>query len=491
MTTPGDGAERVPSASARPDWCRADSIALAAALGLGLATALALPFLTYDSWAWMVWARELSSLSMDASAGPSVKPLPVLLAAPVARFGDAGPILWLTISRASFLLCGWAAWRLGNILADRLAGAIAAVGLLLCPLLLQSAISGYAEAPEVLLLLVAIGALVGRRSQTALVALALAGLVRPEVWLYLSPIAFVLARSGSIGRARAAAISLASPAVWLVMGWLATGSPTAVVSEAISIAPPGVFEFAAKAVSLLPLPVLTIPGVALACVFAVVERNRTVGLILAAGFSWVAIFSLKVAFDFAGNPRYLLPAVAILVVCSGWGVSRTVAALPSEELRRPVRLACFAGLAIATGLLFVSNVRPGGKPRSMVELADARVKALDSLDRAIASVGGRDAVLARERPLMLNIPTRTALAWKLDVPIGRVATVWPNTLASGIKRPAFAFEASTNDAGESLGLPDGVPSVELRRVGAWRVLLVPGPDSPALHNARETATLER
>ncbi|MCX6388629.1 MAG: hypothetical protein NTX07_07870, partial [Solirubrobacterales bacterium] len=100
--------------------CKADAIVVALALALGLASALALPFLTYDSWAWMIWARELTSLSMDASAGPSMKPLPVLFAAPLARFGDLGPLAWLTIARASFLVCPWAALRLGAILADRL-----------------------------------------------------------------------------------------------------------------------------------------------------------------------------------------------------------------------------------------------------------------------------------------------------------------------------------------------------------------------------------
>ena len=57
-------------------------IAVCVVLG---ALSLALPSeASYDPWAWLVWGRELAHLNLDTTAGPSWKPLPVLVTALVA-----------------------------------------------------------------------------------------------------------------------------------------------------------------------------------------------------------------------------------------------------------------------------------------------------------------------------------------------------------------------------------------------------------------------
>src|SRR5688500_17672941 len=55
---------------------------------------------SYDPWAWLIWGRELASGSLDTTAGPAWKPLPVLVTALLAPF-DAAPELWLLLARAA------------------------------------------------------------------------------------------------------------------------------------------------------------------------------------------------------------------------------------------------------------------------------------------------------------------------------------------------------------------------------------------------------
>jgi hypothetical protein len=96
----------------------APALAVGAALVLA-AVSLALPYFpVYDPWAWLVWGRELAHWSLETSGGPSWKPLPVLIDAPLSLLGDAAPDGWLLIARA-----GWiCAPLLAGLLAARLSG---------------------------------------------------------------------------------------------------------------------------------------------------------------------------------------------------------------------------------------------------------------------------------------------------------------------------------------------------------------------------------
>lgn len=49
---------------------------------------LMLPYApTYDAWAWIVWGREVASLDLETTRGPSWKPLPVVFTTLFAPFG--------------------------------------------------------------------------------------------------------------------------------------------------------------------------------------------------------------------------------------------------------------------------------------------------------------------------------------------------------------------------------------------------------------------
>src|SRR3954465_8084033 len=104
---------------------RAWPVALGAALLAGFAS-LALPAtLGYDAWAWTVWGRELAHLDLATTAGPSFKPLPVLVLAPVSVLGGAAPVVWMAAMRACAVGSLLLAYRLAARVAGPVAGAAA------------------------------------------------------------------------------------------------------------------------------------------------------------------------------------------------------------------------------------------------------------------------------------------------------------------------------------------------------------------------------
>ena len=85
----------------------------------------------YDAWAWMVWGRELAHLELATTGGPSFKPLPVIVVAPLSILGGAAPAVWLAGMRACAFASLMLAYRLGARLAGPTAGAVAVLGLAL------------------------------------------------------------------------------------------------------------------------------------------------------------------------------------------------------------------------------------------------------------------------------------------------------------------------------------------------------------------------
>ena len=88
---------------------------------------------SYDPWAWIVWGHELATHASGfaTNGGSAWKPLPVAFTTIFGSFGAAAPKLGLITARAAGLLALVAAYRLGARLAGSLAGAIAAIALLL------------------------------------------------------------------------------------------------------------------------------------------------------------------------------------------------------------------------------------------------------------------------------------------------------------------------------------------------------------------------
>ena len=185
-----------------------------------LATAsLLLPAsLTYDPWAWLVWGRNVADLDLNVGTAPSWKPLPVLFTTVFSFAGDAAPELWLVVSRTGALLAvGMAArlaarWSPGRL--RWLAGATAAVGLLLVHEYLRRTAVGNVEPLMVAFGLLAIERHLDGHRRQALVLGVLAGLVRPEVWPFLGAYAVYLWLADRGARVVTASALAAIPLLW-------------------------------------------------------------------------------------------------------------------------------------------------------------------------------------------------------------------------------------------------------------------------------------
>nr|MBA2764839.1 hypothetical protein [Thermoleophilaceae bacterium] len=212
--------------------------ALAVCGGLAVLSLL-LPFApAYDSWSWLVWGRELASLSLDTAAGPSWKPLPVLIAAPFSIFGDAAVALWLVVARTAWLMALVLGFRVAGSLLGRavgrparvMGGLVAALSIALLddpetPWLRHFG-HGLSEPLLVALLFLAVDRHLGSRPGQALAALALAGLVRPETWVLSAAYLVVcLWRTRPALRGWGAFAVGLGPLLWFAGDLLGSGDP--------------------------------------------------------------------------------------------------------------------------------------------------------------------------------------------------------------------------------------------------------------------------
>jgi hypothetical protein len=274
----------------------------ASALSALAVAALSLLFqraLAFDPEAWVVWGRETWALAIDTSAGPSWKPLPVLVTAPLAAAGDAAPWLWLVVARAGALLALAGLWRLGG----RLAAALAA----LSPWWLFNGALGNAEPLLVALVAWAVVAHERDRRDVAFALGCAAALLRVEVWPFLALYAG-LARPAPWRVLVAAGAGVL--ALWVVPDLLSSDLRSLTgATKGASEGSAGTEAFPFGAVWADTLDAVG-PAVLLA---ALLTPRRTWA---AAGFAWVALVAVMAQAGFAGNPRYLIPGLAALALAA-------------------------------------------------------------------------------------------------------------------------------------------------------------------------------
>ncbi|MBA2505287.1 MAG: hypothetical protein H0V29_04995, partial [Thermoleophilaceae bacterium] len=162
-----------------------------------------------------MWGREIGSLDLDTSAGPSWKPLPVFLTTPFSAFGDeAGAWLWLAFARFSALAAVAGVAELVRREAGRGGAALVAALVVLSPWWFFNGTLGNSE--PLLVALIAWAAVAHRADRVPL-ALGLgfaAALLRPEVWPFLLGYVVWLERRGSVSRGTIAAGGVALLALW-------------------------------------------------------------------------------------------------------------------------------------------------------------------------------------------------------------------------------------------------------------------------------------
>ena len=385
--------------------------AFAACLALAAASLLLAAEPVYDAWAWLVWGRELTGLQLDAVTGPAWKPLPVLLAAPISLAGGAAPELWLALVRAAWLasvaLAAELAWTLsaGRPPARRAAGALFAAA---CVVLLADPVTtwsrqvagGMSEPLLVALVLGAARAAVGGRPRVAIALGALAALVRPEAFVLLVAYAAWAARRDARARPAAIAAAIAVPALWLAPE-LVLERGSAARAQTDTGNPLEALGWA------LWLPLAAAWPLALAAL-----GDRRARALAAGALAWIAIVAAMTLAGFAGLPRFMAPAAALVGVLGGAG-------LAALQRRPPPALGALLALALAVMLVDLP-----GRAADTVRGWTSAARISDSHDRLrdLARPLGRDRLLACGKLATTDVLVRTALAWELDTALGDVVS---------------------------------------------------------------------
>jgi hypothetical protein len=443
-------------------------LVVGAVLVAGALTLLVPATLGYDAWAWTVWGRQLAHLDLDTTAGPSFKPLPVLVLAPLSVLGGAAPAVWMALMRACAIGSLLLAYRLGARLAGPLAGAVAAVSLALSADLYRTALLGSAEPALIALTLGAIDRHLDGRRDHALVLVAVAGLIRPEAWVLLAGYGvFVWLREPRL-RVLAVVAVVLPPALWLGLDWIGSGDPlhassTATEATEGSAARASVpaLEVVRRAADAIIGPTLVLAAVGVALAWR--RRDRRVLSLAALALSWIAVVAIMAEAGFTGTRRYLAAPAAALCVVAGVGLAWLL-----EEVReRRMRLA--AAGAIAALALVPAFVRAREEARTL-SVARSQADQLAELRRAVDRAGGRAAVLRAGRPA-INPWLQTALAWELRAPLDGIQPTWSSSRRHPHwAPPALVFRAPARLAGPRPALPRGAIARVVARAGRWRVL---------------------
>jgi hypothetical protein len=405
---------------------------------------------SYDPWAWLVWGRELAHGGLDTTGGPSWKPLPVAFTTLVARLEglDEGlPVaLWMVVARAGALLALAMAFRLASRLAGgglpgAIGGAVAAVALVLTPDWFQFTAHG-SEAPiAVALMLWAIERQLDGRPGQVVVLGTLASLLRPELFPFLALYGLWAWRAEPRLRPLLAGVVVLLPAAWILPEWIGSGNPLDGGKQARSEpvwslshaehswlrALERVHNHAGLAPELLAV---------IALVWALVRRCWAVVALGAAAMAEVAVYMAMTESGFSGNPRYVLPALAVASVLAGVGAAVLVesGAGLAGWLARPRRLVFSrpallprlaggaAGLAVVAALGTSFLQERGGQLRSEARQVERRMDIHRDLARAVDKVGGPDAIAATGTATA-NRALHSRLAWELGVPMDLVESV--------------------------------------------------------------------
>jgi hypothetical protein len=308
------------------------------------------------------------------------------------------------------------------------------VALFLSPDWFQFAAHG-SEAPiAVAFMLWAIERHLDGRPAQALVLGTLACLLRPELVPFLGVYGLWVWRAEPRLRKLVAGAFVLLPVLWVGPEWIGSGMPLDGGAQARS--EPGWSLSLADRPWLralervhnhagLPLELLA----ALAIAVALIPRQVAVLTLAGAALAEVALFVAMTQAGFSGNPRYVLPAIALAAVLAGVGASRLAHAgswlveksahIDQNSTSRP-RGPALTGLVAAVSVLFV--VAHGFADRRVQRLdyeahqVEERMQIHADVARAVQALGGAGAIKAIGWSTS-NRALQTRLAWELGVPM--------------------------------------------------------------------------
>ncbi|HEY6731358.1 MAG TPA: hypothetical protein VI039_10060 [Solirubrobacterales bacterium] len=453
--------------------------AVAVAIALA-AVSLALPFFpVYDPWAWLVWGRELLQGNFETAAGPSWKPLPVLIDAPLSLLGGAAPQAWLLVARGGWicapLLAGLLAARLSGketgrwrwVAAAIAAGSVALTADSFTPPLRQFT-GGLSEPLLVALILGAIWAALDERPAVVLGLGAAASLLRPECWPFLAVWAFYATRGRPRLRATAGGLAILIPLAWFVPDIVGAGNPLegGETARAGGLELRDAFEVLGRALA-APLAAAWV-GVALLLWRECDDLDRPLAILLAGAGAWILLVAVMAIGGFAGLPRFLAPASAVIAIVGAVGIARagastfTGSAGPFNRYANQKTGGPYArslrGLVTVALVLAVVGVgwRLGQLPGDL-EVVERQTSSIEDLFDLVEETGGAQLLACQGHVRMTQVRQQTALAWKLDEPIASVPIR---------RKPRYGVALSTKP------LPKGLV---IARAGEWRATRFPCP----------------
>lgn len=386
-------------------------------LGGALSVLIFHPAPIYDPAAWMVWAAELVHRRPGLAAGPSWKPLPVIVTAPATIISwQFAFLFWLWIVRSATIATSVLLWRFASSRGGPVAGAIAAFAPFLFADWVQLMLGGGSEP---VLMAAALGAVAAHRARMRHLAIALgvaAGLLRPEVWLFLGAYGIWLLRDDF----RRWLLPLAAGAVAELVGWFAipaiAGSDPFQASEHARIHEDNVVptsEFLQRTWEAMPWQLWTLAAIGI--VLAIRARDRLLILFAASAGAWIATVGVMTAFGFSGIGRYSLPAMVVLCIHAGTGATGVVA---SAGPRTAFRAIAAAGAALLVVTAVIVSAESSWNRFDKVREID---RTANEAHRVIAAAGGMERLVGICGRLGTNWTYATTLAWRERGSLGRLS----------------------------------------------------------------------
>jgi hypothetical protein len=428
--------------------------------------------LHFDSWAWVVWGREIPLLELDTLGGPSWKPFPVVFTtifSPFSKIDDGiPPMLWLVVARAGGFLSIAMAYRLAARLVGEekwlkvIAGVVAAFVMCITPRWGLLIAQGFTEPLAAGLLLWSIERHLDHHYGHAFFLGFLVALNRPEFWPFLGAYAIWLWIKQPEHRVLVAVCLLLLPVMWIVPEWVGSGDPLSAGKQARS---EPAWSLSRQdhpwLAALLRSAGLMLHPLKLCALFGVIwgwrTRNWPVVWMGGAVAFWLVLVAIMTQGGFSGNPRYFLLAVGVTTVLAGIGVARLIALAHST----PGRTAIAAAIVVVTAPF--AYLRAPFAWRE-VSFAVGNAKLNRWLGQAVDEAGGPK--LAEQGKVHVNRGFIPHMAWEMKVPI------------RALQRPGaphrIVFTAKYRHSGRPVPIVFGSKVKTLAQVGPWRVLDVRG-----------------
>jgi hypothetical protein len=384
---------------------------------------------SYDGFGFLVWGRQVLHWNLNTDGAPSWKPLPFLFTLPYAVAGRGQLWLWMGTAVAGAVagsvFAARVAFRLTGASPDRrsapyVAGAFAGIAVLGINTYMHLVLIANSDPLIVAVCLAAIDCHLARRHKLAFVMLLLASLGRPEAWVFAGLYglwAFVKVPTRGMRVLAVAGLVLipvfwfSVPALtshsWFISGDLALNQQTVIHGNKIV----GVVN-RFRSLYELPMQLAMLMGV----VLAVLRRDRTTLLVVAAAGTWLLI---EIAFAYHGwsaVSRYMIEPAAVMVAVAGGGIGWLLADTRTFGVLRWLGPAVALVLIVALAPDARSRVRT---MRGLIEDSRHSAKQIDRLHKVIDKDGGPDAIKACGQPVSL-VGFQSTVAYYTNLNVGNV-----------------------------------------------------------------------